>query len=218
MEENKVNKLLAFEERMNNLSKLQFEYTSAGTFTLSPQRANANEKFTKMDFILTAQREDAKTGESKRVKLAHINMLRIPSNLHKSQNLGKEYDITEAMHSAHLGIVADALQLGRWGIPTKPTHSIDIFDALLFSDLYYIEELVVEKEFRNNGLGSAIIDAIPLLIEYYNGGDEVLLTLMMVPIEEPTHKNWDEAYAKLEAFYRKNNFVMLNNNVCAKRA
>lgn len=213
-----MNKLLEFEEKMSTLSNLQFEYSSTGTFALSPRETTVDEKFTKMNFVLTAQKKDTETGKSEKVELAHINLLQIPSNLRTSQNLEENYDIAEAMHSAYLGIVADALQIGRWGIPTRPTHSIDVFDALIFSDLYYIAELVVEKEYRNKGLGSAILDAIPLLIEYYNGSDEVLLALTMVPLEEPTDKNWDDAYEKLERFYRKNHFEILDNYVCAKRA
>lgn len=214
-----MKKLLEFEKKMGNLIGLEFNYSSEGKFCI-PADDDADNKFTKMDFVLTAWKEDETHSTAEKVTLGHINVLRIPSDMEKRINHGDDYDISEAMHSSSLGdlfTVAESLRIGQMLDFTDETKPIDVFDALIFSDLFYITELFVEKEYRNKGLGSAILEALPELITYYCGGEDVLIALTMVAIDLEEGENQEEAYNRLEKFYSENGYKILENNVCAKR-
>lgn len=214
-----MEKLLEFEKKVGNIIGLEFDYESNGKFTISAD-SEPDDKFSTIKFTLTGWKEDETQSTAEKVTLAHINLVRIPSDMRVHSNLGKDYDVGEAMHAstcAGLFTVAEALHIGQWLDFPDETKPIDVFDALIFSDIYHISELFVEKEYRNMGLGTAILHALPTLLSYYCGEDEVLLTLQIAPIDTDENDTQEQTYERLEKFYKSNGFELYDNYVCAQR-
>lgn len=212
-----MKKLLEFEKKMNNLIGLEFDFVSEGKFCISPDEDEDN-KFVTIKFVLTAWKEDDTKSTAEKVTLGHINVLRIPSDMEHSINLGENYNTEEAMKNSSLAdlfTVAESLRIGQMVDFPDETQPIDVYGALIYGDLFYITELFVEKEYRNVGLGSALLEALPKLIQYYCGGTDVLIALTIMPIDLEDDEK--KAYERLEEFYKRNDFKILENGVCAKR-
>ena len=195
-----MTKLLELAERMDDLKEISIEYSAKGTFSIAMPK-DMDDRFSRVHIALTANKANDKA------TLATVDLVRIPSDLGKMGIRITNYDTEEAMKNStisELSAIAHALHIGEYHDFADETQPIDVFDAMIFSDLYYIENFCVENGYRGYGIGSALIDALPSIIKFYCGGEDVFFATFTDDM-------------KLARFYQKHGFKSFGNGVYAKQ-
>lgn len=150
----------------------------------------------------------------KRVNLAYINLIKIPSNYRLSPSLAKNYDMFKAMEEADCSDLSDVKD-----IIFHPHYDrlFGVTEALKQSDLYHISEIYTGEKYRGKKIGARFLELLPELIKNYFGDENGLLTLKICPIDVPDGKTRCETFAMLEKFYTENNFHLCGNDIAIKK-